>query len=76
MRDRMRARTPENARVEAGFAMCEIATVAHARPGIGAEILQSGKIWLEFMQQVEWICQEAAENCDTERRNQNRLRRR
>jgi hypothetical protein len=44
--------------------MCEIATVAHARPGIGAEILHSGKIWLEFMQQVERICQEAAENCE------------
>jgi len=75
MRDCTRTSTG-NARFEAGFAMCEIATVAHARPGIGAEILQSGKIWLEFMQQVEWICQEAAEDCDTERRNQNRLRRR
>jgi hypothetical protein len=48
-------------RAEAHFstpkATGEIATIAHARPGIGAEILQSGKIWLEFMQQVEWICQ-------------------
>jgi hypothetical protein len=48
-------------RAEAHFsiseAMCEIATIAHARPGIGAEILQSGKIWLEFRQQVQWICQ-------------------
>jgi hypothetical protein len=75
MRDRTRF-SIENVAFDRRNTMCEFATVAHARPGIGAEILQSGKIWLEFMQQVERICQEAAENCVTESRSRNRLRRR
>jgi hypothetical protein len=54
---KLRVRNPAKVHFSARNAVCEIATVTHARPGIGAEILQSGKIWLEFMQQVEWICQ-------------------
>jgi hypothetical protein len=32
--------------------MCEYATMVHATPGIGGQMLQSGKMWLEFRQQV------------------------
>ena len=52
---KMRASNPE----------CECANSQQSRmqgPELAREILQSGKIWLEFMQQVEWICQEAVEN--------------
>jgi hypothetical protein len=31
--------------------VCVFATVAYARPGIGEEILQFNKMWLEFRQQ-------------------------
>ena len=34
------------------FSMCESATIAHATRGIGGEILQFNKMWLEFRQQV------------------------